>query len=334
MKNLFFQYIVPLLILGISFLFTKLVLYFAKRKNLIDVPNERSSHTIPTPRGGGISILVLFITIGFIINSLSHNSFYIWIGFFVVGVLGFLDDRYHLLSKTRLLIQIIIVAFILFFSKDIDNVSIFGFVFHNEYLLIVVAMVSVVWLTNLYNFMDGIDGLASIQAITLFIGILVLSPNKIFYDNYLIFLFIFVVIGFLLLNWQPAKIFMGDVGSASLGFLFGIWAIYSNDLFKITFTEFHLLLSFFIIDSTITLFRRFVNKEKITEAHRSHFYQRAVQSGLQHQTVSIIVGLLSLNSILGVYFYRFYSKILGIGWIFIPIIIFFVFVEKRKPFKE
>ena len=333
-KEYLIKYFIPFSVLLISFFFTRLLIVIAKKKNILDIPNKRSSHSIPTPRGGGLALLLLFYLIGFIFDYGELQRSLIWIGFLLVGLMGLYDDRYELSSKIRLFFQLLIVTLVLFFSFEVTSLDFLGYQLKVKYIIIAFSVFYVVWILNLYNFMDGIDGIASIQAVTLLVGILTLSPKLIYYHNYYLFLFIFVILGFLMLNWQPARIFMGDVGSASLGFLFGVWAVYSKELFEINFTEFNLLLTFFILDSTITLFRIIISGKKATVAHKSHFYQRAVQSGLQHQTVTIIAGLLSLNSIIGVFFYRNNSIILGVTWVVIPILLFFTYVENRKPFRE
>ena len=177
----------------------------------------------------------------------------------------------------------------------------------------VLTFLWIVWLTNAYNFMDGIDGIAGTQALTAGIGWFVIGgisdfPLTGFYGG----IIAFSTLGFLVLNWQPAKIFMGDVGSAFLGFTFAVMPLLARREFNLTTKNSSdcsnlwvlgiVLVWLFVFDTVFTFIRRAVKKEKVWEAHRSHLYQRLVIKGFSHQTVTIIYGLISALTIFATVF--------------------------------
>ncbi len=161
----------------------------------------------------------------------------------------------------------------------------------------VLAVVGIMWLINLYNFMDGIDGLAGGEAVSVaLVGGVLLSFVGATGIALAVFSLAAAVAGFLVLNWPPAKIFMGDVGSGLLGYAFAVLALASDRTGAVPLVVWILLLGVFIVDATATLIRRVMNGERWYEAHRSHAYQRAVQAGYSHRTVTIAV--LALNGLL------------------------------------
>ena len=163
----------------------------------------------------------------------------------------------------------------------------------------VVAAVGIVWLINLYNFMDGIDGIAGTEAISVALsaGILLFWTGS----QELAWVCIILALavgGFLVWNWPPARIFMGDVGSGFLGYVFAVLAIVSEKSFSVPLIIWLMLLGVFVTDATITLFKRLARGEKLSQPHRTHVYQLAVQAGYSHKQVTLVV--LFINIMLGI----------------------------------
>ena len=161
-----------------------------------------------------------------------------------------------------------------------------------------VAVIGVVWMINLYNFMDGIDGLAGVEAVTVSAVAAILLWSQALDLVTSCLLLAAAVLGFLFWNWPPAKIFMGDVGSGFLGFVFAVLAIWSGKSGAVPLLIWLLLLGVFIVDATVTLVKRVARGEKLYEAHRSHVYQLAVQAGYSHKQVTLTV--LLINIMLGI----------------------------------
>jgi Fuc2NAc and GlcNAc transferase len=253
------------LVFASSFVFTYLIREYALKKNILDIPNDRSSHYMPTPRGGGLAIVVSFfigITYLFFDGLIEQKLFLALLCSLPLVIVSLLDDIYTLTSKVKFLIQVISVVPALFF---LESLNIFNTIF-------------VLWLINLYNFLDGIDGYASMEAI--FVSV----ASYLIFNHEALILIAIASLGFLPFNWQRASIFMGDVGSTFLGFVFGIFTVYYTHSIG-DFIVWILLFSVFILDATFTLMKRLLNKENIFQAHKKHIYQRAVQSGLSHQRV-------------------------------------------------
>jgi Fuc2NAc and GlcNAc transferase len=200
----------------------------------------------------------------------------------IAGV-GFWDDHKHIPARWRLLVHFCASALALWSMTELPAPYFFGYSLYNSWVLGGFYLLGLVWMLNLYNFMDGIDGIASIEAITVLIGAVILLWMHGAYLNY-IFVFVafaFAIAGFLVWNFPPAKIFMGDACSGFLGFTLGIIAI-MNSSFEM-FIGFHpqginiwtwlVLLGVFICDATFTLIKRILNKEVWYEAHSSHAYQ-------------------------------------------------------------
>lgn len=282
-----------------AFILTGLMRVYALKKNILDNPNERSSHTIPTPRGGGMAIVVTYLSVLIILLSLDYFS--ITTGLTLIGaglgiaVLGFLDDHGHINSMIRLLIHFIIAGSIVFALGGFSETVLFnGHVFLGWFANII-AILFLVWLLNLYNFMDGINGIASIEAITTVfsIGIIYWGLNtELMYQPLL--LLAASVFGFMLWNFPKAKIFMGDAGSGFLGLILGIFALIALKYSAALFCAWIICLGVFIVDATFTLIRRVLNGQKMYDAHRSHAYQHAAQKYKGHTVTSLAVCLINL----------------------------------------
>jgi len=253
--------------------------YIAIKKSIMDIPNERSSHIMPTPRGGGIAILIVFyIGLFYFRNEISINLFNALLWAIPIAAIGLLDDVLTLSSKIRLLVQSISSLGALYSLGGVHSIDFSFFLLEGSWLNIF-AFISILWLTNLYNFLDGIDGYAASESITIGLGLSLL------FNNPLGLVIVAASLGFLVFNWHRASIFMGDVGSATLGFIFAIFIF--SDTGHSNIVIWLILLSLFWVDATLTLVRRLLNGETITQAHRKHLYQRLVQSGWKHDKVVI-----------------------------------------------
>jgi UDP-N-acetylmuramyl pentapeptide phosphotransferase/UDP-N-acetylglucosamine-1-phosphate transferase len=285
---------------AVSWIGVELFRKWSLNRNLLDIPNERSSHSAPVPRGGGL-IIVLACLIGYVIVSAvfhTHFSYGYFVGASLVAIVSWVDDLYSLAFWKRLAVHFAAAAVLV---ADLGVWNKLGVPFTESVLRLgpavgaLLTIVWVVWLLNAYNFMDGIDGLAALQAVVAGIGWAVVGV-VLGLDGLFLFAGIFSAAsaGFLFHNWPPAKIFMGDVGSAFLGFTLAAFPLLSRmeagqdlpvlPLLAVAFVW------LFIFDTLFTLFRRLLRGERVWEAHRSHVYQRMVIEGVSHRSVTLIYG--------------------------------------------
>jgi Fuc2NAc and GlcNAc transferase len=178
--------------------------------------------------------------------------------------------------------------------------------------------------------MDGVDGFASLEAIVICAVLFVFSWSL------AAILLIVCIAGFLYWNWPKASIFMGDVGSTQLGFILVVFGIYYHNKFEFSILNWIMLTSPFWFDATLTLFRRWRNGEKLSEAHRKHVYQRIVQAGFTHEKVNVFLLLINMSIILLIILYR-EIKILQIPLFALSLIFFYLitkYVDRRVPFRK
>ena len=320
-----------LLILVLSFLFTFLVRKWAIHKSIMDHPNERSSHTISTPRGGGVAIATTwFLGLVYFKWSGQINSTLFWalLSGLPLALIGFLDDILNLKPEIRFLIQFVSAGLALFFLGGFHTIDLGFCVVSNIWIFTPIALIAIVWAINLFNFLDGIDGYISTEVI--FIG---LSMLFLFSDN-IGLLLAAAVLGFLFWNWQKARIFMGDVSSTLLGFNVAVFAIFYQNTGKTSIIVWLILTSVFWFDATITLFRRIRNNENLGQAHRKHAFQRIVQAGFSHQKT--VLWALCFNVIgLGFVWGSLQLPQYAILFLLIDILLlFFVhrYIDKKKAF--
>lgn len=274
--NLFLCFFVTLL-LSVSLI--PAVMILAEKTRLNDEVNNRSAHTIPIPRGGGLififssAILLMFNVIHPFFQIPNEFSSIILLSF-ACALLGFLDDKYSLPSWIRLLMQIALVAY-----PAIHLPLLFSHV--PVYLQYLVYVVSWVWFINLFNFMDGTDGYASQEAlfILLFVAVVsaLLRPISI--------CLMAAVFGFLKVNYPKASIFMGDAGSYFLGYLLFGLMIYLFSASPRLLLPCIIVSLLFTADATYTLIKRILKKESFFSAHRSHWYQRLYNIGYTHKYI-------------------------------------------------
>ncbi|HFU75360.1 MAG TPA: glycosyltransferase family 4 protein [Arcobacter sp.] len=310
----------------LSLVLTYTMITIAKNNAMMAEVNERSSHTAPTPHGGGIAIAITWfigITYLFIYDTLSLQLYLTLLLGFFLALVSFLDDLYEINPKVRLVIHTFISFLALLFLGGLDTINLYFFTIENQFITNLIALIMMVWFINLYNFIDGIDGYAGMQGV--FMGI---AGFLLFNDN--LFLVLAVsVLGFLVFNWQKAKIFMGDVGSTLLGFNIAVFTIYYNNQDG-SLMLWLILFALFWFDATYTLIRRIINKEKITQAHKKHLYQRMVQSGWSHQKVTLFA--LCLNIIIFFLLSVGYNIFFTFIQVLILLSIITILIEKRKPF--
>jgi UDP-N-acetylmuramyl pentapeptide phosphotransferase/UDP-N-acetylglucosamine-1-phosphate transferase len=314
-----------------SFFLTWIFRNFSMKRKILDIPNERSSHTIPTPRGGGLAIVIAWytgITALFFMGMLSKSLYFALLSGLLLGCTSLIDDVIDLKPIIRLIAQIITVIIAFFFLHGIQPVLVFGNDILPGFLLYPITILGMVWFINLFNFLDGIDGYASLEAITLAIAFFLFTGQII---NLIL---IASVLGFLIWNWPKAKIFMGDVGSTQLGFIIVVLGIYFHNENKLSFIYWIILSAPFWFDATLTLFRRWRNKEKLSQAHRKHIYQRFVQSGFSHLKVDIY--LILLNFVLTILVFLCVKfNLLQIPLLILSVFLMYIialYADKRKPF--
>jgi len=285
---------------AVSWSLTGFLYRYALAKNLIDIPNERSSHSVPTPRGGGVAIVVSFLAVLAILNNfdwLSTPAFLALGGAgFAVAVTGFLDDHGHIAARWRLLVHFCASVWGLYWLGGFPPLAAFGYSLDLGWLGYLGAAVYIVWLLNLYNFMDGIDGLAGIEAITACCSgalmVWLVAPDS---TAWMTPAFLATaVLGFLVWNLPPARIFMGDAGSGFLGIMLGLFSVQAAWIAPRLLWVWLILLAVFIVDATVTLFRRVWRGEKFYEAHRSHAYQYAARILGAHRPVTAAVCVINV----------------------------------------
>lgn len=275
-----------------SFLLTYLIKNYAIKKSMVAVVNERSSHSIPTPHGGGIAIAITwFIGLFYLYftNQIESTFFYALLFGAVISIVSLFDDIYELSAKLRLTIQSLIAFSGLISLGGLESINFGMFTIENQIITNIFAFFMIIWFINLYNFLDGINGYAGSQAVFLSLAGFVL-----FGDDHFIVLFV-AVLGFLYWNWNKAKIFMGDVGSTLLGYNVAIFTIYYGNQESSNFWIWIILCGLYWFDATLTLIKRKLNKEKLSQAHKKHAYQRLTQAGWSHYKVtnwSIIINII------------------------------------------
>lgn len=275
---------------------TKLYINYARQKAILDIPNERSSHTLPTPRGGGVVFVGLFLAVILLCPFFFPREASLWLalsgGDLAVAAVGWIDDRKTLPAWQRLGVHSIAVLWALYHLGGMSSLSL-GFAFLPiGYIGHVLAFIGGVWMINLYNFMDGIDGLAAGEAVLVAsAGAFLTKGSPI---SFALFALAASVLGFLIWNWSPAKVFMGDAGSGFLGFAFFCFALYTENTNILPLLTWAVLVSVFAVDATLTLVKRARQRKRLSEAHRDHLYQQFIKAGYPHEAVTGTVLLVTL----------------------------------------
>jgi Fuc2NAc and GlcNAc transferase len=286
-----------LLVSGVG---TAIVRHYAIARSVLDIPNHRSSHTAPTPRGGGVAVVAVFLLGISVLCASGRMDPRLWCALFgagsIVAVIGFLDDHRHIAARWRLLAHFAAAGWVLAWLGGVPPISIGAAVQDLGIVGDLLAAVALVWLLNLYNFMDGIDGIAGIEAVTACAGAIVIYSASHGTANvgHPAALLAASTLGFLFWNFPPAKIFMGDAGSGFLGITLGVLALDAAIRRPEWLWSWIILLGAFTVDATVTLLFRLNRGEKLYEAHRSHAYQHAAQRYASHRKVTLAVAAINL----------------------------------------
>jgi Fuc2NAc and GlcNAc transferase len=277
---------------------------YALARRVLDIPTARSSHSVATPRGGGMAIALAtlagllvagatnIIEWGLVLALVPGGTF--------VAAIGFMDDHRHIRRRWRLLAHIVAAVWLLTWVGGLPPLPLGGATVDLGWLGHVLAALYVVWLLNLTNFMDGIDGIAAVEVITVSLCAVLLDqltmPGELRWATPLVLAA--GAAGFLVWNWPPATVFMGDAGSGFLGFMLAGLSLQAAWMSPGLFWGWVILLGVFIVDATITLMRRTVRGDRIYDAHRSHAYQHAAQRWGSHRPVTLAVATINLGWLL------------------------------------
>ncbi len=292
-------FVTLLLLAGtVSAVVTALLLFSPIRRHLLDHPNERSLHDIPKPRIGGIGICVgiLLAFISFPLVGFQQSTLFVYLagGALMILVISFIDDIRSLSIVLRMPVHFLAAGLLVAAGLSLETLSIGGATLTVPATVsIVVSVLYVVWMINLYNFMDGMDGFAGGMAVIGF-GMLALLAAE---NGSMVIAGTSVSIagaslGFLLFNFPPARVFMGDIGASTLGFLAAGLTLWADREGVVPIWISVLLFSPFIADATVTLCRRAIYREPIWRAHRTHYYQRLVRLGWGHRKTVVAEYLL------------------------------------------
>lgn len=288
--------------------------YFAilfESKNIVDKPSKRRAHSKITPRGGGVAIVISFALCFLIFDYCTHGSFmcsaYLLLPLCLVAAISLLDDIGYVPIIYRLCAHFIASALVVYFFLWPRTLL------HNElpiHLDFAISFIGLATFLNIYNFLDGIDGITASESIHLSITILILCLLR--YD---VIAHVDLVIGistlvcassiaFIYYNWHPAKVFLGDVGSISLGLLLGLALLLVASSGSRLFVACFIACLYYIADGGLTILIRLMNGEKIWLPHLKHFFQKAVRKGMSHQEVATKIAVcnfslmcLSINSL-------------------------------------
>lgn len=320
-----------------SVVLTGLARRYALARTLIDRPNERSSHAVPTPRGGGLAIVIVVLAgvaaMGLAGALPAKTAAALGGGGVLVAAVGFADDRRSVSARVRFGVHVLAAAWAVGWLGGMTDLTVGASRAHVGWAGTLLALATIVWATNFYNFMDGIDGLAAGETASVGLVATLLLDRAGSPLAGLALLTAAAAAGFLAWNWPPARVFMGDVGSGFLGFMFAALALASENAGELPALVWLILLGVFFADATITLVRRMARGDQWYAAHRTHAYQRMVQSGWPHRRVTLLV--LLLNVALGALAWGAVRKPewlpLHIGTAIAALGMLYWLVERRRP---
>jgi Fuc2NAc and GlcNAc transferase len=302
--------VVSLALLVASAFITRQLVMNSHRFSQMDIPNERSSHQTPTPRGGGIAFVATSL-VGFLllllINNLDNADVLALCGAgIIVAIAGHLDDRLKISGATVRLVLHAMGAIILIVGIGFPSqISIFDRTVSTGIIGSILGVIYLMWLLNLFNFMDGTDGIAASEAIFVCVAGAILNYHTLSDVKFSGAAIILAAstFGFLIYNWSPAKIFMGDVGSGYLGIVIGGLSLIAANQDPELLWVWIILLAVFVSDATVTLIRRLLRKQKPHVAHRSHAYQHLAIRLNSHAKVALLVLAVNIVWILPIAFF-------------------------------
>ncbi|MEW8507351.1 MAG: glycosyltransferase family 4 protein [Candidatus Thiodiazotropha sp.] len=265
----------------LSLVLTGVARAYALRRGLMDRPSRRSSHMVETPRGGGIAFVLIYLVASWLLHDpsdtagQSHGLYLtLLLGGGLVVIIGFIDDHRNVPPLLRFIVHLV-AAVIALVMLEMPVIELWPEVRVTGWWLNALLVIALVWLLNLYNFMDGIDGIASLQGIAVLLGavtILALNQGSLETVEPLLMLAACIA-GFMLWNWPPARIFMGDAGSGFIGYALGVFTLYTANASPVSFWSWVILLGLFVVDATWTLGVRVLAGEKWYQPHAKHAYQ-------------------------------------------------------------
>jgi Fuc2NAc and GlcNAc transferase len=286
--------------LAVSAGITGMVRRLALSRGVLDVPNERSSHSTATPRGGGIAIVLVCVASWVILSVAGsvHQDLLIALlgGGMAVALIGLVDDIFGVPAPVRLAVHLGAAVWAVAWLGGLPPLRIGAHSVYLGWIGHVLAVMAIVWALNLFNFMDGIDGIAAAEAVFVACAAAVLTLIEGHAADMLAVESVFAAAcaGFLAWNWPPAKIFMGDVGSGFLGYVIAVLALAATRNDPAAILKWLLLGGVFFVDATVTLVRRVNRGERLHEAHRSHAYQWLARRWRSHRRVTLAVIIINL----------------------------------------
>jgi len=310
-----------------SFIMTFLIKNYAIKKSLVAEVSERSSHTVPTPHGGGIAVAFTWF-VGLIYfylnNQIESTLFFALMCGVIIAIVGFVDDIIELSAKSRMVIFSFVALIGLYILGGLQSITFVFFEITNPVITTVFAFIFILWYINLTNFIDGIDGYLATQFLFLSVA------GLLFFGGVHFALLGVSVLGFLYWNWHKAKIFMGDVGSTLLGYTVAIFTLYYADIAAENLWVWIILYGLFWFDATVTLVRRKLNAELLSQAHKKHAYQRLTQAGWSHSRVTLYA--LVINFIILAFLYLIPNIAISFIFSLTLLTLAYVYVEKKKSF--
>ncbi|MEP7383496.1 MAG: glycosyltransferase family 4 protein [Gemmatimonadota bacterium] len=323
----------------VSWYLTDRVRHYALASALLDIPNERSAHDRPVPRGGGLAIVLVSLAgtlVAALLSWIAPRTAIALLGAVPVAWIGWMDDRHDVPASRRALVHVASAAWAVWF---LDGLPAFRFGEMRVPLGVAgppLAILGIVAATNFFNFMDGIDGLAAGEAVAAggvagALLILLGSPGL----GFLTLVLSAASFGFLTWNREPARIFMGDIGSGYLGFMLAVLALASERTNALPLVLWALILGVFIFDPLVTVLRRLVMGERLHVAHRAHAYQRAVQSGVSHTGVSVVAMLttVALGALAALAAWRAQLSLIACLAGVVLLSALYLAVERRRPMR-
>jgi len=323
----------------VGFVLTLLIQKSALKTNRLDIPNERSSHTSPTPRGAGLAVVVAFLLglVALLVDKSISDDVFLAIALpgLIVAVIGLLDDRGHLTSaKWRLVGHFACALLAVWLVGGLPELPLANATIDFGLAGDITAVVYLVWMLNLFNFMDGIDLITGVQTVTTSAGVAMLLLASTESDFWKVFVVITAsILGFLFFNLPPAKIFLGDVGSGFIGFITAVISLAIAKDEPLVAWAMIILLGVFVTDATVTLLRRLLSREHVYVAHRTHAYQHLSKKLNRHLPVSLGVGAINLLFLLPIAWLVAESKIIPIFGLLIayaPLVIVAAFLNAGK----
>ena len=337
MNNSLFA-IVSLTLFLLSTVFVRAFCTLASRYGLLDLPNARSTHREKVPRGGGVVFVLLWL-IGLILSHqwqwISARELFVFLpSVAAISLLGFWDDCRSLPASVRFYIQMGIAVVTLYGVGDLSSFHLQHSAFYLGYAGYILGLLGLVWSTNVFNFMDGLDGFSACEALFVFsIGGLLFWWQGHPEIAGLAWMLTAGVLGFLMWNWPKAKVFMGDAGSYCLGFSIALFAIVGDSWYQIPISLWVILYSLFWFDATVTLIRRFIRKENISTPHLNHAFHRLYRAG--YTATQILTGAIIINAVLaGATIFLYFNR----AWIMYGVIstivllsILYLMIERIYP---